>query len=130
MRPALQQAGDEGAGAGEGVDDMHALAAQGLAELVLQHIVDAVDDEIHDFHRRIDDAEALGHLREGVAEKLVVQLDDDFLLAGGVVDAVGAHFHAGIEFLQGVGFLFQAVLLQLSSTPCMAIDMGLCWAKL
>ncbi|MCY1384339.1 hypothetical protein D9M69_725830 [compost metagenome] len=32
----LDQAGDEGTGAREGVDDVDALAAQGLAELLLQ----------------------------------------------------------------------------------------------
>ncbi|RDE00859.1 hypothetical protein DTW92_01575 [Paracoccus pantotrophus] len=40
----LQQARDEGAGAGEGGDDMDALGAEGLAELILQHVIDGADD--------------------------------------------------------------------------------------
>ena len=35
----LQQPGDEGAGAGEGVDDVDAGGAEGLAEFGLQHLV-------------------------------------------------------------------------------------------
>ena len=127
---ALQQAGDEGAGAGERVDDMHALAAQGLAELGLQDVVDAVDDEVHHFHRRVDDAQPLGHLGEGVAEELVVQLDHDLLLAGGVVDALGAHLHAVVEGLQGVGFLVQVVLLQHIQHALHGLRHGVVLAKL
>ena len=39
---ALKQAGDEGAGAGEGIDDVDSLAAEGLAELALQEVIDGV----------------------------------------------------------------------------------------
>ncbi len=108
----LQQTRDEGPGPGEGVDDVHPLAAQRLAELGLQEMSDAVDDEVHDLHRRIDDTEALGHLREGIPEELVVKLDDDFLLARGAIDAFGTQFHAGIEGLQRVRLLLQPVLLK------------------
>src|SRR3569623_1180046 len=61
---ALQQAGDECSRAGERVEDMHALTTQRLAELGLQDMVDAVDDEIYHFHRRIDDAEFVTYTRE------------------------------------------------------------------
>ncbi len=71
-----------------------------------------MDNEVHHFHRRIDDAEPFGHLREGVAEELVVQLDHDLLLARRTVDAFGAQLHAVVEALQGVGFLFQAMFVQ------------------
>src|SRR4051812_31267408 len=43
----LQQAGDEGTRTSEGVEDMDALAAEGLTELRLQHLVHRVDDEVH-----------------------------------------------------------------------------------
>ena len=46
---ALEQAGDEGAGAGEGIDDVDALVAQTDAEFFLEQVFDAVDEEIHDF---------------------------------------------------------------------------------
>ena len=74
---------------------------------VLQHVVDAVDDEVDDLDRRVDDAQPLGHPRERVAEELVVQLDDDLLLALRVVDARRAHLHAVIERCERVGFLVQ-----------------------
>ncbi len=91
---------------------MHALAAQRLAELGLQNVVDAVDDEIHHLYRGVDNAEALGHFRESVAEKLVVQFHHDFLFAFGIGDAFGAQLHTGIELFQCVGFFVQPVFLQ------------------
>ncbi len=108
----LQEAGDEGAGARERIDDVDAFAAKGLAEFLLEQIIDAVDDEIDDFHGGVNDAEALGHFREGIAEEFIVKLDDDFLFGGDVVDLGGAEFHAGVEFLQSVRFFFEAVLLE------------------
>jgi hypothetical protein len=56
---ALEQAGDEGAGTGEGVDDVDTFAAERLAELALEQVVDAVDDEVHELDGGIDDAEPL-----------------------------------------------------------------------
>ena len=41
MRPRLEQPHDEGAGAGERVEDVHALVGEAAAELVAQHVVDA-----------------------------------------------------------------------------------------
>lgn len=108
----LEETRDEGAGAGEGVEDMDAVVGQGSAELLLQQVVDGVDDKIDDFDRGVNDAEALGHLREGVAEEFVVEFDDNLLFAGGVVDAVGAHAHGGVELFEGVGFLFEAMFVE------------------
>ncbi|MCY1558732.1 hypothetical protein D9M68_956910 [compost metagenome] len=90
---ALQQPGDEGARAGEGVDDVNAFVAKRGAKLGLQNVVDAVNDEVHHLHRGVDDAQALSHLGEGVAEEFVVELDHDLLLACRVVDAFGPLFH-------------------------------------
>ena len=91
---------------------MHALAAQGLVEFLSQQVINAVQDEIHHFHRRVDDAQAFGHFREGIAEELVVQLDHDLLFAGGVVDAFGAQLHAVVELLQRGGLLFETLLVE------------------
>ena len=65
----------------------------------LQQVIDAVKDEVHHLDRGVYDAQALGHLGEGVAEKLVVQFYDNFLFPSGAVDAFGPHFHAVIERL-------------------------------
>lgn len=75
-------------------------------------MVDALQDEVDDFDRRVHDAKALGHLRERVAEELVVEFDDDLLLALGALDALGTHLHRGIELLQGARFLVEAMLLE------------------
>ncbi|MCY1541805.1 hypothetical protein D9M68_775080 [compost metagenome] len=58
-----------------------------------------MDDEVHYLHRRVDDAQPLRHLGEGVAEELVVQLHNDLLLALGIVDAGSTLTHAGVELL-------------------------------
>ena len=111
---ALEQARDKGAGAGEWVEDVHRLVAQALAEFLCEHVVDGTNDEVDHFDRRIDDAQLLDHFGEGGFEKLVVELDDDALLAGGVVDAGGSHAHRLVELLQGLvvgghGLVFEQV---------------------
>ena len=109
---ALQQAGHKGARAGEGVEDVDVFIREAAAKLPAQQGVGGVHDEVHHFHRRIDDAELFDHAREGRFEKLVVQLHDDALFALGVVDAGGAGAHRLVELLQGFGFLFQGLFFQ------------------
>ena len=53
----LQQPRDEGAGAGEGVHDVDALAAERLAELASEQLVHRAENEVHDLHGRVNDAE-------------------------------------------------------------------------
>ncbi len=65
MRPDCSSRDDEGAGAGERVEDVHALVADRRSELVAEHVLDAREDEVDDLDRRVDDAERLGGLREG-----------------------------------------------------------------
>ena len=50
-------------------------------KLGAQQVVHALQDEVHDLDRRVNNAQPLGHLWEGVAEELVIKLDDDLLLA-------------------------------------------------
>ena len=111
-QPGLQQASDERAGAGEGVKDMDALAAQRLPELGFQHLINRMDDEIDHLHRGINDAQPLGHLGEGIAEKLVVQFHDDALLGFRIVDTSRTALHGLIEAVQTVHLLVQPVFVQ------------------
>ena len=64
--------------------------AEGLAEMLLQHLVDRVQDEIDDLDRGVDDAQLFGRAREGVAEELVVEFDDQALFGLRVGDARAA----------------------------------------
>ena len=112
MRPRLEQADEERAGAGEGVDDVDVLFAQPALELVAQDVLDAVDDEVHHFDRRVDDAQGARPSREGGAEELVVKLDDDALAALGVVDAGGAVADAGVELFERGSLLLQRFLVE------------------
>ena len=108
----MQQARDERAGAGEGIEDVDVVVAERRAELVAQHVLYARNDEVHDFHRRVDDSEAPGEFRKRAVEELVVELLDDFLSARRALDAFGTQLHAGIELPQRVGFLVEMVLVQ------------------
>ena len=92
---------DAGARARERVEDVHLLVAQRLAELALEHVVDRVDDEVDHLDGRVDNPQLFDHFGESGFEEFVVQLHDNPLFAGGVVDAGGAHAHGLVELLQG-----------------------------
>ena len=109
---ALQQAGDEGACAGEGVEDVHTFVLQAAFEFALQDVFHAFDDEIDDFDGRINDAEPFCHAREGVAEEFVVEFHDDFLFAFGGFDAAGTQVDGVVERLQGIALFVEVFLLQ------------------
>ena len=93
----MQQPGDERAGAGEAVEDVDALVGEALAELGAQHLVGGAQDEVDDLDRGVDDAEPVDGALEGGGEELVVELDDDPLLALGVLDALDAAADGGVE---------------------------------
>jgi hypothetical protein len=66
---------------------VNTLVAEAGSKLLPQRIVYAVNNKVHDLHRRIDDSQPFDHALEGDAEKLIVKFDDDLLFAFGVVDA-------------------------------------------
>src|SRR5699024_5008806 len=68
-QPGLQQADDEGAGPGEGVQHVHALVTDGPAELVVEDVIDAAEDEVDDLYRGIDHAHRVGRGGERVLEE-------------------------------------------------------------
>ena len=110
----LQQVHDERAGAREGVQYVHALVGQGLAELLLEQPVGGVQDVVHNLVGRVDDAHLLVGGLERLAEELLVELFDDLLAA-----AVGAHrsrtqAHARVELgqLAPLGLGLDAVFAQ------------------
>ena len=109
---ALQQASDEGACAGEGVEDVHAFVLQAAFEFVLQDVFHAFDDEIDDFDGRVNDAEPFGHTLESFAEEFVVEFHDDFLFAFGGFDAAGTQVDGVVEGLQGIALFVEVFLLQ------------------
>ena len=103
---ALDGAHDEGARAGEGVEDFDAFGAEAFvqAEFALEDVVHAADDKVDDFDGRIDDAEFFGETREGFGEEFFVEFDDDLLAPGGVVDAGGSLVDGFVEALEFLGF--------------------------
>ncbi|QLH13790.1 Fic family protein [Paracoccus pantotrophus] len=103
----LQQARDEGAGAGEGGDDMDALGAEGLAELILQHVIDGADAEIDDLDGGVSNAQPVSGALEGHAEEVVAKLADQVLLGGGIGDALGLQPDRAVEFTEVAAFLLQ-----------------------
>ena len=97
---ALQESDDEGAGAGEAVEDVYALAGQSLPELLAQDLVDGAEDEVDDLDGGVDDAEPVDGLLERGGEELVVELDDDTLLACRVGHALHSAAHGAVELLE------------------------------
>ena len=97
---ALEQACDDEE-TSEGVEDVDALGAEGLAKLKRKTIVDAMDDEVHNPDRGVETPSRSLVFRDGVAEELDVQLNDALLCACCLVDAFGVHRNACIELLHG-----------------------------
>ena len=99
-QPALDKPSHESSRARERIDDVHVLVGKAPPELHFQDVVDASDDEIDAFHRRIDNAQFFDRFRERAFKELVVKLDDDFLLALGAFDAFRAELHAVHELFE------------------------------
>ena len=78
-------------------------------------MIRAVQDEIHDLHRRVHDAEAVGFLLERCGEEFLVQFHQHALARPAVVQAAGAHAHALVEALHVPGLVFQAELPEIAS---------------
>ena len=66
----LEQPDDEGAGAGEGVEDVDALVGEACAEVLAQHVVGGAEDEVDDLDRRVDDAELSAVFGKAVVKNL------------------------------------------------------------
>jgi hypothetical protein len=93
---------------------MDALVAQGQAEVPGHGLLSCAQDEVDDLDRGVDDAECVGALGQVGLEELVVQLDDDLLASGVVVDALGPHSHRVIEALQVLAFGFESLVAECS----------------
>lgn len=78
----LHDAGDEVAGAGEGVEDVDAGVGEGLAELLLKELFDGADHEVDDGLRGVDDAVGVGLLGVEALEELFVDGVEEVLLLG------------------------------------------------
>ena len=89
VRQVVDEAGDEGAGAGGRVEDLDVVVGQGAPEVLLQQVVGAADDEVDDLVGGVDDAEAVGG--GGVVGLVEVLVDglEELLLFGVVGDLVG-----------------------------------------
>ena len=113
--PALEQARDEGACSGEGVEDVDVLVGERPSEFPLEDVTHRTDDEVDHLDRRVDDAQFLDRAGRGHLEELVVQLDDDALPGIGLVDVAdrGADiFVKLLEFLVlllGLGLVVEQV---------------------
>jgi hypothetical protein len=82
----LEEPGDKSSRPDEGVQDMDIFIGDGAVEFLLQDILDGVEHEIDAFHRSIDDAQFFNCQRESTLEELFIEVLDDGLLAGQVID--------------------------------------------
>ena len=98
----LHDAGDEVAGAGEGVEDVDALVREGLAELLLEDLVDGADHEVDDGLRSVDDAVGVGLLGVEALEELLVDGVEEVLLFGVAGLRLGGLFNCRVEAVEGL----------------------------
>ena len=90
-------AGDEVAGADEGVEDVNVFVAEAAAELRFQNLLDAADHEIDDGLGRVDDAVGVGLLAVEALKEALVDRVEEFLLFGVVLDRGGCLLDGLVE---------------------------------
>ncbi len=115
MAQPLQGAHREGARAGKGVNAAERLVggqALRLAEVALQDLVHAADDEVHALHGCVDNAELLGGLGEGVLEELLIERPDHVLLLAQVVKRSAHLAHVVAELVQHAAVIHKGLALQ------------------
>src|ERR1019366_5003165 len=81
---------------------MHALVAEGAAELLLQDVFDAAHHEVHDGLRGIDDAVGVGFLGGEALEEALVHRVHELLLLGVVLRALGGQFDGAVEVVEAL----------------------------
>lgn len=69
---------------------MQIFIAERPSEFLAQNGVNAVDDIVNNFHRRINNAQTFYHQRKRRAEEFVVQLDNHALAGFGIINIGGA----------------------------------------
>ena len=98
----LEEAGDEGARAGEGVEDVDALVGEAFAEVFAQGAVGGAEDEVDGLDGGEDDAELFDGGFEGRGEEGVVEGADDFKLAVCALDVADARADVLVEAGEGL----------------------------
>ena len=73
-------------------------------------LIGCTQDEVHDFHWSVDNAESLGLLLKGLAEEALIQLLNHLLLTGSGGHLRGTNAHGFVELLQRFGFRVQVSL--------------------
>ena len=104
-QPALQQARDEGARAGKGVENVDVLVGERAAELPLQDVSHRADDEVDHLDGSVDYAQLVDRAWRGHLEEFVVQLDDDALASLGIRNVAYGSADIVVELLQLLVFL-------------------------
>ena len=92
---------------------MHALIGNVRMELLLHHIRNGLIDEVHDLHRRVDDAQLLLLFREGVLEELLEKLLDDRLAFGCRLDVLHTNLDSLVEAVKQLRRLLHAFVVEL-----------------
>ena len=108
----LQQPDKEDTGSRERIEDMDALIRQAPAELLPQDVVGAVQDEVHDLHRRVHDPQPVGLLLQCDGEELLVKLHQHPLPGFAVVQALCPQANAAVEGLEIPSLVLQTELLE------------------
>ena len=84
-------------------------------EFLFQYVIGALEDEVDDFDRRVDDAESVGLLLQRGREELLVQLHQDVLAGRTVVETPGSQPHALVESLKVAGLVLEPELTEVAA---------------
>ena len=98
----VNQVGNEGAGAGGRVEDLHLFIGQAAAKVLLQQVVSPPDDKVHHFVGSIDHAQAVGSSRVVGLVKVLVNRLEELLLFGVIGNSVGSPANDPIVGAQAV----------------------------
>ena len=96
----------------ERVDDVDARVSERRAEFLVQDILHATDDVVHNLHWGIDDTQTLRSLWQRLCQEPLVQFRNDTLLARSGRHAFCADSHVSVESFQTLGLLFKAAVVQ------------------
>ena len=85
----LDHARDESAGAGEWIENVDSDVGESSIKIRAENVLHGIENEVDDLERRVDNAESFGGFVERDLEEFIVELDDDLLPIGRILN-VGA----------------------------------------
>ncbi len=113
----LDQARNECTRSGKGIEDLHPLTVQISVKMLFEDFIDAVQDEIHDLDRGVNDTQSGHQFREGRLEKGVVEIANQILFGCVTLGQRNPLGHVLVEAFQLLGFRIHVMLVDDCQNP-------------